>query len=115
LDRRENRILPVPIGNRLIDRDPEEWTHRVPARAGAREQDRATRVVPARLFVGGRCFRHIQPGNQGHTVAEWLQRLCDEGELEVFAVLQRAPVTGRSAMRMPDTDKAFGRRRSGQP
>ena len=48
-------------------------------------------------------------------IAERLERLRDEREVEVPAFLERTPVAGRRAVRMPDADEALHRRRRGQP
>ena len=91
----------------LIDRDAQIRAHGVSSRAGAGQQDRAARMVAAGLVVGGHRLRHVQAGDEHRAIAEWLQRLRDERELEVLAFLQRTPIPGRRAMRMPDADEAL--------
>jgi hypothetical protein len=68
-------------------------------------------MIAARLVRGCHRFRDIHPGDQRETVAERFERFGDERELEIRAFLQRAPVTRRRTVRMPDSQKALHRSR----
>src|SRR6185295_9614254 len=115
LERRQDRVLAVFRGDQLIDGRAEKRAHRVAARTRAREQHRAARVIAARLLVGRRRLRHVEAGDEHDAIADRLERLGDERELEVLALLQRTPVAGRGAVRMPDADEAPRRRGRRQP
>src|SRR5262245_12395231 len=54
-----------------------------------------------------------QTADDGHVLAEWLERLNDEWELEVAAGLRRLPLILQRAVREVDEAKARGRRREG--
>ena len=115
LQRREDRVLPVLVGDVLVDGDAQERAHRVASRPRAGQQHRAARVIAARLVRRRHRLRHVEAADQDDAVAEWLQRLRDEGEVEVLPVLERTPVARRCAVRVPDADEAPHRRRGGQP
>ena len=115
LDRREDRVLAVLLRDHLVDRHAQVRADGVAPRTRARQQHRAARVIAARLLVGGHRLRHVEAADEHHAVAERLERLGDERELEVPAFLDRAPVAGRGAVRVPDADEAPHGRRGGQP
>src|SRR5438309_10187559 len=61
----------------------------------------------ASWFVRSRArTRGIQARDQDHSIAERLQRFCDERKLKVRPFLKRTPVSWRRTMRMPYADKA---------
>src|SRR5690242_305512 len=66
-------------------------------------------MVAAGLFGSRRGLGHVHARNQCDSIAERLQGFGDEGEVEVLAFLQRTPVTGCCAMRMPDAEEPGNR------
>ena len=56
----------------------------------------------------------VESADQDDAIPKRLQRLGDEGELEVAAGLKRTPVPRRSAMWMPNPDESPNRCRRGQ-
>ena len=115
LQRRENRVLPVLVGDVLIDSDSQERAHRVASRPRSGQQHRAARVIATRLVRRRHRLRHVEAADEDHAVAKWLERLRDKREVEVLPVLERTPVARRCAVRVPDADEATHRRRSGHP
>ena len=115
LNRRQDRVLAVLLRDHLVDGHAEVRADRVAPRARPRQQHCAARVIAARLLVGGHRFRHVEAADEHHAIAERLERLGDERELEVPAFLGRAPVAGRGAVRVPDADEAPHGRRGGEP
>ena len=86
LQRRQDRVLPVLAGDVLIDRDAEERADGVPPRPRPGQQHRAARVIAARLVGRRHRLGHVEAADQHDAVAERLQRLGDERELEVLAL-----------------------------
>jgi hypothetical protein len=72
-------------------------------------------MIAAGLIVCRHRLRHVEAGDQHDTVAERLERLGGERELEVFSLLERAPVSRRRAVRVPDAGKSPCRRGRRQP
>src|SRR3970040_1372756 len=101
------------LRDQLGDRGAEGGDYGVGARACAREEDRAARMMSAGLLGRRIRRRAVEPADQHGTVTERLQRRGDEREFEIAALLKRAPVTGRGPMWVPYADEALdvGRRR----
>src|SRR6516225_8003875 len=66
-------------------------------------------MIAARLLCGGRRLRHVEAADEDDALPKRLERLRDERELEVLSLLERTPVTGRGAVRVPDAHEAPGR------
>ena len=115
LERRQDGVLAVPGRDHLIDRRTEKRAHGVAPRTRTREQHGAAGVIAARFLVGGHRLGHVQPGDEHDPIAQRLERLGDERELEVLSLLQRAPKAGSRAVRVPDADEAPYRRSGCQP
>src|SRR5688572_11909729 len=69
-------------------------------------------MVTAGFFLGGEGLIHVQAADENRMVTERLERFRDEREFEIFAFLQRTPIAGRCAMRMPYAEKPFCKPRS---
>ena len=107
----DDRIVSLSIflGDQLIDRDAEIRADRVSPRPRSGQQGRSARMIAAGLFLGRQTLRGMsRPLISDNVIAERLQRFGDERELEVLTFLQRTPVAGRRAVRMPDTEKRRG-------
>src|SRR5262245_30800868 len=115
LQRREDRVLPVPAGDHLVDGRSKIGADGVSPRPRPRQQDRATRMIAAGLLRGRCRLGHVEAADEHDAVAERLQRLRDEREREVFPFLERAPIARRRAMWVPDADEPLRRGRGGQP
>ena len=102
-------------GDRLIDGRAEIRADGVPPRPRARQQRRASRVVAAGFVCCRRRLGHVEAADEHDAVAERLERLGDEREREVLPLLERTPVAGRRAVRVPDADEPLRRRGCGQP
>src|SRR5688572_10116522 len=100
-------VLSVLLGDELTDRHAKIGADRIPARPRARQQYGAPGVIASRFVRRGVGFGRIQTTDEHHTIAEGLERLCDERELEVRTFLNRAEVARRYSMGMPDPDEAF--------
>jgi hypothetical protein len=92
------------LRDQLIDSYAEIRNHRVPPRPGAGKDICAARVITAGFFGSGEAGSGIESVIKTTRIAERLQRFRYVRELEVPALLQRTPIAGRGAMRMPYSD-----------